>query len=151
MKKKKTKRNRLTPAEKKKFKALLLEKRNEMLGDVTSMENETLRKTRSDLSVMPVHMADVGTDNYEQEFTLGLMDSEVKVLREIEYALQRLEEGTYGICEGTNKPIEKERLEAIPWARYCVAYAQLVEKGIAERQEQPDEPEGDYETDNEQG
>ena len=141
----------MTQAEKKRFKALLLQKRNEILGDVSSMENETLRKTRSDLSMMPVHMADVGTDNYEQEFTIGLMDSEIKVLREIEYALQRLEEGTYGICEGTNKPIEKERLEAIPWAKYCVAYAHLAEKGFTDTHARSDGPEGDYETDDEQG
>lgn len=78
---------------------------------------------------MPIHMADIGTDTYEQEFSLGLMDSERKMVREILDALKRIEQGTYGICEGTGKPIPKGRLEANPWARYCVEYASLLEQG----------------------
>jgi DnaK suppressor protein len=72
-------------------------------------------------------MADIGSDNYEQEFTLGLMDSERKLLKEIDDALQRVEQGIYGICEGTGKQIPKARLEAQPWARYCVEYARKLE------------------------
>jgi len=79
---------------------------------------------------MPIHMADIGTDNYEQEFALNLLDGERKLLREIIDALQRIEEGAYGICEVTGRAISKERLEARPWARYCIEYAKLVEKGI---------------------
>jgi len=78
---------------------------------------------------MPIHMADIGTDTYEQEFSLGLMDSERRLVREILDALRRIEQGTYGICEGTGKPIPKGRLEANPWARYCVEYASLLEQG----------------------
>lgn len=130
MAKKETNRSKLTPAEIKEFKDLLLAKRNEILDNVTSMEDETLRKQRSDLSNMPIHMADIGTDNFDQEFTLGLMDSERKLMKEIDDALQRIEDGTYGICEGSDKPIPKARLEAIPWARYCVEYASLLEKGL---------------------
>ena len=79
---------------------------------------------------MPIHMADLGTDNYEQEFALGLMDSERKLLREIDDALQRIEEGTYGICEATGEPIATNRLKAKPWARYCVEYARKLEQGL---------------------
>ena len=93
------------------------------------MEIEALRRENSDLSRLPIHMADLGTDNYDQEFTLGLMDSERKILHEIDDALGRIENGTYGICEGTNKPIPKQRLKAIPWTRYRVEYADLLEKG----------------------
>jgi len=118
----------LTQAEIDKFKDLLLAKRNEILGNVLSMEDETLRRQRSNLSNMPVHMADAGSDNYEIENTLGLMDSERKLLREIDEALDRIEEGTYAICQGSGKSIPKTRLEAIPWARYCVEYARLSEK-----------------------
>lgn len=78
---------------------------------------------------MPIHMADIGTDTYEQEFSLGLMDSERRLVREILDALKRIERGTYGICEGTGQPIPKGRLEANPWARYCVEYASLLEQG----------------------
>lgn len=115
------------------FKALLVAKRNEILNNVISMENETLRKERTDLSNLPIHMGDMGTDNYEMENTLGLMDSERKLLVEIEHALERIENGTYGICQGSGEPISKERLKAIPWAKYCVEYANLLEKGLVKK------------------
>jgi DnaK suppressor protein len=110
------------------FKSLLLEKRNELLGNVSYMEMDALREDRSDLSNMPLHMADVGTDSYEQEFTLELMDSERKLIAEIDEALDRIEDGTYGICKVNGEPIPKPRLEAIPWARCCVACANILEK-----------------------
>ena len=119
----------LTAADISKLKALLLAKRNEILGNVISMEDEVLHRQRSDLSNMPIHMADIGTDNYETEYTLGLVDSERKLIREIDEALGRIENCIYGICEGSGKSIPKARLEAIPWARYCVEYARLLEKG----------------------
>jgi len=125
-----TNRNNLTPAEIKKFKATLLKKLAEILGNVTSMESEALRRDRSDLSNMPIHMADLGTDSCEIDNIIGLMDSERKILVEVNDALNRIEDGTYGICEGRGEPIGKQRLKAIPWARYCVACATLLEKGI---------------------
>jgi len=64
------------------------------------------------------------------------MDSERKLLREIDNALVRLEKKTYGICEGTGKPISKARLEAQPWARYCVKYARMLEQGLIAEQEE---------------
>ncbi len=124
----------LTKKELAEFQRLLLLKRREIVGDVNNMEGEALKKSRldatGDLSSMPIHMADIGTDNYEQEFALGLMDSEIKLLREIDEALMRIEEGTYGICEGTGEPIPKARLEAQPWARYCVEFARKLEQGL---------------------
>jgi DnaK suppressor protein len=131
-KKKTTKRTHLKAADLKKFERLLLEKRAEILGDVNHMKEETLKKERSDLSNVPFHMADAGSDNYEMENTLGLMDEEVKLLAEIDAALVRIDRKTYGICEGSGKPIPKTRLEAIPWARYCVEYKELLEKGLVE-------------------
>jgi len=125
-----TNQNKLTPAETKKFKAMLLAKLTEILGNVTSMETEALRRDRSDLSNMPIHMADLGTDNYEIENILGLMDSERKILLEINDALRRIEDGIYGICENSSEQIPRQRLKAIPWARYCVACATLLEKGL---------------------
>jgi len=129
----------LKPAEIEHFRQLLLEKRAELIGDVSLIESEALKKSRldaaGDLSSMPIHMADIGTDNFEQEFALGLMSSERKILLEIEAALQRIRDGRYGVCEGTGKPIGKKRLEAIPWARYSMEYAQMVEKGLVEEGE----------------
>jgi RNA polymerase-binding protein DksA len=148
--KKKNNKSRLTATDIKHFKALLIAKRAEILGSVLHMENEALRKPRSDLSTMPVHMADMGTDNYETENTLGLMDSERKILVEIDDALHRIEDGTYGFCEGTTKPISKERLEAIPWTRYGVDYARQMEKGLVERKESSGNSNYDVETYSEQ-
>jgi RNA polymerase-binding protein DksA len=141
-----TKNNGLTAAEIRKFRDLLIAKRMEILGNVVCMEDETLRRSRTELSNMPFHMADMGTDNYEMENTLGLMDSERKLLAEIDDALGRISNGTYGICEGSGEPIPKERLKAIPWARYCVAYARLLEKGIVRLGEQLGNSDYDYVT-----
>ena len=127
-------RRKLTPAEIEGYRQLLLEKWAELLGDVNHIEEEALRKSRidaaGDLSSMPIHMADLGTDNFEQEFALGLMDSDRKILAEIRDALQRIDQGTFGTCEGTGKPIARARLNANPWARYCIDYARMVEEGL---------------------
>jgi DnaK suppressor protein len=129
MAKRKSSKTSLTTAELGKYRQLLIAKRNEILGNVTVMEDETFKKERSELSSMPFHMADAGSDNFEQEFALDLMDSEKKLLVEINEALRRIEDGAFGICEGRGEPIPKARLNAIPWARYCVVCAELKEKG----------------------
>ncbi len=129
----------LTAAEIEHFKQFLLEKRREILNSVQEMEDEALKKSRldasGDLSSMPIHMADLGTDNFQQEFSLGLLDSERTLLREIDDALIRIEEGTYGICQGSGKQIPRARLEAQPWARYGVEYAEMMEKGLVPKEE----------------
>ncbi len=113
------------------FRSLLLAKRRELLGDVDSMEEEALRSVGgSNLSNLPIHMADMGTDNYEQEFTLGLVEKDRRLLQEITLALGKLRDGTYGMCEGTGKPISKARLEAQPWARYSIEHARKIEQGL---------------------
>jgi DnaK suppressor protein len=118
------------------FKQILLQKRAEILRNVNEIEGEALKKSRldasGDLSSMPIHMADIGTDNYEQEFVLGLMDGERKILKEIDAALERITHNRYGICQGTGQQIPKARLEAQPWARYCVEYAQKLEEGLVQ-------------------
>jgi RNA polymerase-binding protein DksA len=111
------------------FRELLLAKRRELVGDVHHMEQEALTsQSGSNLSNLPIHMADMGTDNYEQEFTLGLVEKDRQLLREINIALQKIKDGTYGICEGTGKPISRARLEAQPWARYSIEHARTLEK-----------------------
>ena len=124
----------LTAKEVEHFRDLLLQKRRELIGDVNSIEDEALRKSRldaaGDLSSMPIHMADIGTDNYEQEFSLNLLDGERKILKKINDALDRIINKVYGVCEGTGNRISKQRLEARPWTRYCIEYAQMAEKGL---------------------
>jgi DnaK suppressor protein len=130
----------LTAADIEHFKQILFEKRAEILASVDEMNDEALKKSRldasGDLSSMPIHMADIGTDTYDQEFTLGLMDSERELLKEIDDALQRIERGTYGICEGTGRQIQKARLEAQPWARYCIEHARKLEQSSEEESEE---------------
>ena len=134
-----TRKRGLAAADREHFKKMLLEKRREILRNVNEFEDEALKRSRldasGDLSSMPIHMADIGTDNYEQEFALGLMDGERKLLREIDAALGRIEKKTYGTCAGTGKPIARARLEARPWARHCVDYARMLEQGLVTEQE----------------
>lgn len=111
------------------FKSILLSKQSEILTSVWSMEDECLRKERTDLSNLPIHMADMGADNYELENTIGLMESERRILVDIQDALDRIDKGTYGVCEVDGKPINRTRLRAIPWARFCLLCASRIEKG----------------------
>jgi DnaK suppressor protein len=112
------------------YQQLLIEKMREILGDVSAME-ETMFQGSGELSNMPFHLADMGTDSYEQEFNLGLVAEERKILFDIQQALSRIADGTFGICEGLGTPIEANRLEAIPWTRYSLKYAKMIESGKA--------------------
>jgi DnaK suppressor protein len=115
------------------FKDRLLALRARLRGDVSQMADAALKKSRSeangDLSSMPIHMADIGSDNYEQEFTLGLMENEGAALEKIEASLERIEEGNYGSCEECGVKIPKSRLNAIPYATLCVKCASQQDHG----------------------
>lgn len=112
---------------------MLLAKRAEILGDVSTLQGEALHANRQeaagDLSSMPIHMADLGSDNYELEFTLGLIEGERAILKEIDEAIERIRTGTYGQCLATGAPIGKSRLRAKPWAKYCYEYTLAQERG----------------------
>jgi len=113
----------LTPAELRMFRQVLVHRRAILKGDVNTLEAEGLRKDQGgmgELSTMPIHLADLGSDAFEQEMTLGLMESESDELQEIEEALERIEDGTFGVCETCVKPIPKLRLKAIPYTRHCI-------------------------------
>jgi len=125
--------NSFTKTELKEYKERLLALRVRLRGDVSQMADAALKKNRSegngDLSSMPIHMADLGSDNFEQEFTLSLMETEEGTLGHIEAALERVEEGTYGVCEECGVKIPKKRLNAIPYASMCVKCASQSEDG----------------------
>jgi len=114
------------------FKEQLLALRARLRGDVNQMASAALHKSRSeangDLSSMPIHMADIGSDNFEQEFTLSLMENDGGTLAQIEASLERIEEGTYGLCEECGVKIPKNRLNAIPYATLCVRCAEQQER-----------------------
>jgi DnaK suppressor protein len=125
------KKTHLSKKELTEFQEMLLEKRRQLVGDLTGMEAQAISELGGgNLSSMPTDMADVGTDNFEREFTLGLLESEQVLLREIDEALGRIEDRTYGICLGTGEPIPKARLRAKPWAKYTVEYTRMLEKGL---------------------
>ncbi len=109
------------------FKEKLLQLRARLRGDVSAMADATLNRTRTessgDLSSMPIHMADIGSDNFEQEFTLSLMENDEGTLDLIEDALERIEEGTYGSCTECGGRIPKTRLNAIPYTPHCIKCA----------------------------
>jgi DnaK suppressor protein len=120
-------------AEMKVYRERLLDIRARLRGDVTSMAHAALRKSGADgeASSMPIHMAELGSDNYEQEFTLSLLANEEDRLGMIESALQRIESGDYGQCEQCEGTIPKTRLNAIPYTPVCVKCASNRDLGAA--------------------
>ena len=102
-------------------------------GDVSHLADEALHRTGSgaagNLSNMPIHMADLGTDNFEQENTLSLLANEEQILAEISAALDRIDKGAYGRCEECQGEIlPKARLKELPYTRYCVDCARKLDQ-----------------------
>lgn len=111
-----------------KFKNLLLIKRAELFGDIEQMEADALRSNSGNLSHLPQHLADQGSDNYEQSLSLDLAAADRRLIKEIDDALARVDARTYGVCERTGKPIRKTRLQELPWARYSIEAAREMER-----------------------
>jgi DnaK suppressor protein len=104
--------------------------REELLRRQTHLNEDALAEKPSFSS----HMADAGTDNFDRDFALGILSTEQDSRYEIERAMERIREGTYGICEVTGKPIERQRLEAIPWTRFTAkAEKELEREGVVKR------------------
>ncbi len=114
------------------FKKALLEIREKLVGNVNFMEDEALRKSRQDasgdLSNVPIHMADVGTDNYDRDLTIGLIQNSEEELRAIDEALERINNKTFGSCEECGKKISKARLLALPYVKCCIECQREEEK-----------------------
>ena len=110
--------------EREELKQLLEKERDALLSQIKHLENNSLNKSQreasGDLSGYSFHMADMGTDNFDREFALALVDSEQKLLYEVNKALQRLREGKFGFCEQCQKLISRKRLQAVPYARLCI-------------------------------
>ncbi len=128
----------LSPEELTKFRSLLLRQRGQLVGSVSQMRTEAL-ETAGDLSKFPTSPADLGSDNFELEFTLSMLENEGELLKEIDEALGRIQKGLYGICEATGEPIPRARLEYEPWARYTVEHASRLEKGTVPVQPEPEQ------------
>lgn len=114
----------------KKQKEKLLQLRDSMLDSMMGVAKDNLRTRAegSEASAFGMHQADAGSDAYDRDFALSLLSQEQDALYEIEEALKRIDFGTYGICEMSNKPIAHARLEALPFARYTVECQSQIEK-----------------------
>ena len=101
----------------------LLVLRARLQGDMTQMEDNALNKDHDKTTSMPNHMAELGSGNFDQELTLSLLGNENDALGQIDGALKRIEDGSFGRCEQCGMKIPKSRLEAIPYAALCVQCA----------------------------
>jgi RNA polymerase-binding transcription factor DksA len=120
---------KLTPFVRKQ-KDKLLQLRDAMVDSMAGVAQDTLRSRAegSEASAFGMHQADAGSDAYDRDFALSLLSQEQDALYEIDQALKRIELGTYGVCEMSNKPIPHARLEAIPFARFTVECQSQLEK-----------------------
>lgn len=114
------------------FKKIVLKRKEEILEGIQHISEDTLKKSQKeasgDISGYTYHMADVATDTYDREFSLGLASNERKLLYELDDALKKIEEGAFGICEECKSLITRNRLKAVPYARLCVKCQERKEK-----------------------
>jgi len=117
----------------KRFRAKLEELGRQLTGTSRVLESETLRATSGEeagnLSNVPMHLADMGTETFTQELNSTLLENEEFIGREVNDALTRLENGSYGLCEECGKAIPVERLEILPYVRYCVPCTEKLQAG----------------------
>ncbi|MDD2237716.1 MAG: TraR/DksA C4-type zinc finger protein [Kiritimatiellae bacterium] len=125
--------SKLSQSNRKMLKRDLQNLRDRVLGEIEFLTDDSLNRsmkdTAGDMTMHGMHMADHGTDNFNREFALNLVSAEHDILYEINDALRRIDDGTYGSCEDCNCQIEKARLEALPFARFCIKCKSAKEKG----------------------
>ncbi len=116
--------NKFSKKELKEFKAIILKRKEEIDDEIKHISDDTLKKSQKDasgdISGYTYHMADVATDNYDREFSLGLASNDRQSLYDLNDALKRIEDGGFGLCEDCKRLITKVRLKAVPQARLCV-------------------------------
>ncbi|MBF0494720.1 MAG: TraR/DksA C4-type zinc finger protein [Candidatus Omnitrophica bacterium] len=114
------------------YKGLLRDLRKKIVDEIGSMEGDFLKKNpkefSGDLSSYTFHMADMASDTYNTDFNLGLLSNETDILFEINEAMKRIDDGTYGVCEKYGIPISKSRLKAMPYTRYSIKAQEEEEK-----------------------
>ena len=109
-----------------------MKRKDEILDELKHLSEDTLRKSQKDaagdISGYTYHMADVATDTYDREFSLGIASNEREALYELDDALKRIDEGTFGVCETCKSLITKTRLKVVPYARMCIKCQEKKEK-----------------------
>jgi RNA polymerase-binding transcription factor DksA len=122
----------LSAKELKEYKEKLINLKEEVMNKIREISEDTLMKSQKDISGdmsgYGLHIADVASDNYERDFSLGLVSDERKVLLEIEEALKRIEVKNYGICQVCEKAIAGIRLKSIPYVKCCKKCQEKMEK-----------------------
>jgi DnaK suppressor protein len=124
----------MTRAELDHFRRRLLALKKRVGGVLSELEEDALRavggESAGGLSDVPLHPADMGTDNFDEELDLALLENEQQLLVDIDDALARIEAGTYSRCENCHREIPRQRLEALPYARYCIECAEKLERVV---------------------
>ncbi len=118
----------LTKTQLEKYRLILLTKRAELLGDMRNLEDEALRSDSGRSGSASKQPDEAGSESYEQSLNLNLAASDRERIIEIDAALERIENRTYGLCELTFEPIAKARLDEIPWTRYTIAAARELDR-----------------------
>jgi len=128
----KTEMVKMLKKELKRYRELLLKNKERILEGIKHISDDTLKKSQKDaagdMSGYTLHMADVATDSYDREFSLGLASNDRELLFQVNDALKKIEDGSYGLCQQCTKPITKTRLKAVPFARLCLKCQQTQEK-----------------------
>ncbi|MFA6216318.1 MAG: TraR/DksA family transcriptional regulator [Candidatus Omnitrophota bacterium] len=114
------------------FRKFILKKKDEILDSINHISEETLKKSQKDasgdISGYSYHMADVATDTYDREFSLGLASNDRELLYELDDAMKRIDDGIFGVCEDCKVVISKTRLKVIPYTRFCIKCQEKNEK-----------------------
>ena len=119
---------KLTKKELERYRRLLEEKKNSLSADLAKTrdaEEETTEEATQDI-------ADKAVSSYTREFLYSLSDADRNTLLQIDQALTRIEEGTYGTCLNCGTAMAEKRLNAVPWTPYCIDCQELAEKGLLE-------------------
>jgi len=113
----------LSKEQAKQLRQLLITERAKLASEIKAIAQETSKSPREasgDLSAYTVHMADMAADTYERELSMNIVSSEQELLYQIDDALKRLDDGSYGVCQQCNQPIAMSRLKAVPYASMCI-------------------------------
>jgi len=114
------------------FKKKLLDEKSKVLEEMGDLQSNNLMQSISEqsgeVSRYSYHLGDTASLSYGREFSMGLAERQQKYLEQVDEALQRIEEGTYGICKVTGEIIPKERLEEVPVAKYSVKGKEILAK-----------------------
>jgi len=113
------------------YREMLLKEKERITGEIQHINKDTLNRSQrdasGDISGYTYHMADVATDSYDREFSLGLANNEREILYEVNEALKKVEDGSYGNCLECAKPITKKRLKAVPYTKFCIKCQSILE------------------------